>query len=158
MRNLLFIILLFVLVGCSNGNHKCPICGYYKKRTFGGDTVSIWNSGHSSNYKYGPYKYTYYDGRPGSDTVYDNFEQYMWDEVFPDSIIVKFTQDGKFLGYETAYREGVIYDKDSNAISPAYVIGFVVWDKVVYDLKGRFVRFDESPFPHYKDPNYKFHP
>ena len=39
---------------------------------------------------------------------YATFERYMWDDGFPDTIIVKFTRDGEFEMYVEAERRGIL--------------------------------------------------
>lgn len=86
-----------------------------------------------------------------------NFRRYMWDVGFPDTIIVRFTRDGKFEGYMEAVRQGSIYDQYGNSISPAYVFSSVMGDSWTYDIRGHFVSFgedkidnpDREPLPKY---------
>ena len=121
-------------------------------------TEEIWRAngerdfsdGRTSSFKHGEYKYLYVNTSCMPDTVYDTYEQYMWDEAFPQTIIVRFTRNGKFVMYVDAERGGgdVTKDKDGNYISPEYVFMDEVGHQWVYDLKGKFVRFEESPFPH----------
>lgn len=99
-----------------------------------------------SDYRHGPYQYKVLNG-DGS-TLYTTYRQYMFDEGFPDSIIVRVTRDGKFEGYDVAYRSDVITDSLGNVISPAYIIRFNVGDGLMYNLKGEFVKSLESDLPH----------
>lgn len=74
---------------------------------------------------------------------YVTFETYMWDEGFPDTIIVKFKESGKFRGFEEAVRRGILEDSLGNPYSPAYVISAYNGDSWVYDIKGKFVKFNK---------------
>lgn len=115
-----------------------------------------------STYRHGSYQYMVKDeGGEGSDTIlWTTYQQYMCDEGFPDSIIVKVTRDGKFLGYDVAYRRETITDSLGNFVSPAYVIMFNVGDGLVYNLKGELVRTNESSLPHsgQGDPDHVWKP
>ena len=77
---------------------------------------------------------------------------YWFDYQCPDSIIVAFTRNGKFVDSVVAYRNGVI-----NNNSPAYVFYSVVGDSWIYDIKGNFIKFNRSKFPHSED-TYQYEP
>ena len=79
---------------------------------------------------------------------YATFERYMWDVGFPDTIIVKFTRDGKFMFYADAVRSGLLEDSTGIYYSPSYIFRDAVGHSWVYDIKGKFVEFNESPYPH----------
>lgn len=82
---------------------------------------------------------------PGPDAETDDFvtfEHYMWAYGFPDTIIVKFTVNGKFQRYLEAERRGIIEDSYGNAISPAYVYSTYNGDNWTYDVRGHFVEFN----------------
>lgn len=85
--------------------------------------------------------YLYYDKQEGG---YVTFESYMWVEGFPDSIIVEFTVNGEFQGYTKAGRRGILEDSLGNAYSPAYVIMAYNGDNWVYDIKGKFIEFNQD--------------
>ena len=70
---------------------------------------------------------------------------YWFNYQCPDSIMVAFTSNGKFVDSVVAYRKGVI-NNDNN--SPAYVFYSVVGDSWIYDIKGNFIEFHHSRFPH----------
>lgn len=135
MRKILLFIACILICGCSESGDK-----------------------NYSHYKHGPYQYKVLND-DGS-TLYTTYRQYMFDEGFPDSIIVRVTRDGEFQGYEVAYRRDVIEDSLGNVISPAYVISSVVGDNVVYNLKGEFVQYNESSLPHsgQGDPDHTWNP
>lgn len=87
--------------------------------------------------------YLYKIGGPDPDTHdFVGFEYYMWAYGFPDTIIVRFTRDGKFERYDEAYRSGILEDEYGNAYSPAYMIRCVNGDNFTYDLKGHFIEFN----------------
>lgn len=74
---------------------------------------------------------------------YITFEAYMWNEGFPDTIIVEFTVNGKFVSYQKAARDGLLEDSLGNFYSPAYRITAYNGDNWVYDIKGNFVEFNQ---------------
>ena len=79
---------------------------------------------------------------------YASFEKYMWNEGFPDTIIVKFTRDGKFERYVEAVRQGLLEDSLGNYYSPAYAYISVVGDTWIYDINGKFIEFGCNDAPH----------
>lgn len=81
---------------------------------------------------------------------------WFWYEC-PDTIIVAFTRDGVFEDSVEAIRQGLVEDSIGNYYSPAYVFGSVVGDAWVYDINGKFIEFNESPFPH-SGKGHKYHP
>lgn len=93
--------------------------------------------------------YLYPDGEGG----YTTFERYMWDKGFPDTIIVRFTRDGKLEGYVEAVRQGVLKDRFGNSCSPTYVFMSMVGDNWVYDINGRFLEFNCVDLPHSGQPH-----
>ena len=79
---------------------------------------------------------------------------YWFNYQCPDSITEAFTRNGKFVDSVVAYRWGIL-DKNSN--SPAYVFYSVVGDAWFYDIKGNFIEFNRSRFPHSGD-TYQYEP
>ena len=72
----------------------------------------------------------------------------MWAAGFPDTIVVRFTRNGKFEFYTEAVRYGVLEDSLGNSYSPSYVFRDAVGHSWIYDIKGNLVEFHESPYPH----------
>ena len=91
--------------------------------------------------------YPIHDSR-GNIDYYGNFKAYMFSEGFPDTIIVPFTRNGKFEMYVEATRWETREDSLGNPLSPIYRFGDVVGHAWYYDLKGHFIEFAESPYPH----------
>lgn len=77
-----------------------------------------------------------------SEEKFCTFERYMWDGGFPDTIIVRFTRDGKFLGYHEARRYGLLQDSLGNYYSPGYIVEAYNGDNWLYDVKGKFIEFN----------------
>lgn len=77
---------------------------------------------------------------------YVTFEAYMWNQGFPDTIIVEFTYNGKFVRYDKAVRSGILEDSLGNSYSPAYKITAYNGDNWVYDVKGNFIEFNKHSF------------
>jgi hypothetical protein len=131
--------------------------GMKKLATFLVLVISVTSCSNNSNTEYSNERddsHSYYVESEG----YTSFYRYMWDEGFPDTIIVKFTRNGIFEGYVEAYRADVIKDSFGTAISPAYYFRDVVGHTWVYDLHGKFVAFHESTKPHStssEEPQYK---
>lgn len=122
MKKLLFVIILLLL-----------LCFSCKKKEV-----------YALDHKEDPYLYwvSYDDcGIPGGGYV--TFERYMWDVGFPDTIIVEFTVNGKFSGYQKAERKGLLKDSHGSYYSPAYKIIAYNGDTWVYDIKGNFVEFNQ---------------
>lgn len=68
--------------------------------------------------------------------------------LFPDSIRVAFTRNGKFVDSVTAYNLIGIYEGDEDYIEPEYCFEDAVGHKWFYDIHGKFKEFVESPYPH----------
>ena len=85
--------------------------------------------------------YPIHDAR-GKIECYGTFERYMWDEGFPDTIIVEVTRNGVFKGYSKASRYDLLKDSLGNYYSPGYAVKSAVGDMLIYDVKGNFVRYD----------------
>ena len=117
MNQYLSILTLFILLGCSSKEQE------YSEAREGNHLYPV-------------------EGM--SDEKYCTFERFMWDAGFPDTIIVKFTRDGKFERYVEAVRQGVLEDSLGNYYSPAYVFYAHNGDNWVYNLKGEFIEFNRS--------------
>lgn len=78
---------------------------------------------------------------PNGVGCYVTFEHYMWNEGFPESILVDVTYKGKHSRYDRAYQ--AMPEKDSvGNVMPVYKIRGVNGDALVYDLNGNFIRLD----------------
>lgn len=77
-----------------------------------------------------------------SDGTYTNFEHYMFDEGFPDSIIIELKRDSSVI-YMKIPRYTVLKDSLGNYYSPGYAV-FGNDCIVIYDIKGRRVELDDE--------------
>ena len=140
MRKLLSMIVLFSVIGCSNKINRVVV----KEK----DTVYI---NCCSDTVDSMHTYPIHDS--WGNIEYGTFEQYMWNEGFPDTIIVPFTRDGKFEYYIKAVRWSLLEDSLGNFYSPAYIYRTISGDAWVYDIKGNFVEFYCGDKPHSGTPN-----
>lgn len=124
MKKLMFILLLIVGYSCTNQEAK-----------------------EYSNHPEGHLKYKLPNG------TYTTYERYMFDEVFPDTIIVEFTRNGNFEKYAKAFRSGVLQDTLGNYYSPAYKLTSAVGDVWIYDFTGKFIEFGCNKAPHSGSPH-----
>ncbi len=84
-------------------------------------------------------------------------EQHWFTYECPDTIMVAFTRNGVFEDSVEAVRQGLVADSTGHYYSPAYVFGDVVGNKWIYDINGKFIEFNESPYPH-SGKGHKYHP
>lgn len=80
-------------------------------------------------------------------------KQHWFNYECPDTITVAFTRDGKFECYEKAVRRGLVADSTGDYYSPAYVIESAVGDNFVYDINGKFIKFNCVDLPHSDAPH-----
>ena len=73
---------------------------------------------------------------------------YWFNYICPDTIIVALTRNGKLDDSVEAVRQGLIKDNTGHYYSPAYVFSSTVGDTWIYDINGKFIEFNKSPFPH----------
>lgn len=138
MRNLVSLMLLIVISSCSP-----------KEDSTTNIQLEEWADYVETRDSLHPY---YVEG-----SGYTTFERWMWDEGFPDTIIVKFTRNGKFEMYVEAYRYGALEDSLGNYYSPAYAFISGVGDIWIYDIKGKFIKFIENDLPH-SDMGHTYNP
>ena len=140
MKNFVLIIIgiLLVAIGFNMKYHYVEIKWNEENSDFRFSTGAM-----SSTTK--KYPYLYYIPETGG---YVNFEDYMWITGFPDTIIVKFTHNGEFKFYAEAVRYEVLRDSSGNKYSPSYIFRDAVGHSWIYDIKGKFLEFNESPYPH----------
>lgn len=98
-----------------------------------------------------------YVTRRGFVPYWSTKRMYRWDFELPDTIKVAFTRDGVFEDSIKAVRQGVVYDKNGKAYSPAYVVTAMVGDNWTYDINGKFIKFNCVDLPHSGAPH-SYHP
>lgn len=139
MKKLIYVlVMLFFMVGCSPKRKTTP----YNKDSY----ITIYACGKdlklsidSFNQVKDSFVYCKEEG------LWMTKRLYWFNYQCPDSITVAFTRNGKFVDSVVAYRWGIL-DKNSN--SPAYVFYSVMGDAWFYDIKGNFIEFNRSRFPH----------
>lgn len=149
MKKYLWMISI-ILLGCTSGKEEERTVSAASQSTAIEKSVLVTSEYSESRDSLHPYPI--HDAK-GHIAQYGTFERYMWDEGFPDTIIVPFIEKDKYEGYVKAIRQGLLEDSLGNYYSPAYVYMVEVGDSWVYDIKGCLVESTCTTKPHSGQPH-----